>query len=134
MGPENIRFGGGASATILHPGVAVAMVLAVILILVLRRQYILIPALIALFLIPKEQQILLAGVHLNVYRILILAGLARWTFSGRWSKLAGGFTSLDGACVALFVCYFMTVTLLYMDAQAVIKNAGDLLDGLGGYI
>ena len=57
MGPENIRFGGGSPVTILHPLVAVAMVLAIILIFYLPRKYVMIPALLILFLTPKGQQI-----------------------------------------------------------------------------
>ena len=134
MGPENIRFGGGAAATVLHPLVAFAMVLAIVLILCLPRKYVIVPALLALFLIPKGQQIVAAGLHFNVYRIIILAGLARWMISKRVSPLAGGFNFMDRTCVAFFLSYFVTSSLLFMQAQATIKNTGDLLDGLGGYL
>jgi hypothetical protein len=134
MGPESIRFGGGPTATLLHPLVAVVMVVALVLILSLRRQYIMIPMLLSLLLIPRDQQLVLAGLHLNVYRILILAGLARWVMAGRWSQLAGGFNFMDRICIALFVSYFLTVSLLFMDTQATIKNTGDLMDALGGYL
>ena len=78
MEPAKIRFGGGSSVTVLHPVVAVAMVLAVVLVLCLPRKYVIVPVLLALFLIPTEQVIVFAGIHFNVYRIIILAGLARW--------------------------------------------------------
>jgi hypothetical protein len=38
MEPKYIRFGGGAADTLLHPLVAAAMVLAIILTLCLRRK------------------------------------------------------------------------------------------------
>ena len=83
MEPENIRFGGGTSVTLLHPLVAVALVLAIILILFLPRKFVMIPALLAIFLIPKGQQLVIAGLHFNLFRIIILAGLARWAVSSR---------------------------------------------------
>jgi hypothetical protein len=135
MEPENIHFGGGPSTTLLHPLVAVAMVLAIVLILCLPRKYVMVPALLALFLIPQGQQIVLLGVHLNVYRIVILAGLARWVISGRSSPLAGGFNSMDRICTFLFCAYFVTNSILFdLQSQALIKNTGDLLDALGGYL
>lgn len=135
MEPENIRFGGGSPVTVLHPLVAVGMVVAIILILCLPRKYVMLPALLALFLTPKGQQIVAAGVHFNVYRIIILAGLARWAISRRSSPLAGGFTFMDRICTALFLSYFVANSLLYsLQAQALVKNTGDLLDGLGAYI
>jgi hypothetical protein len=133
MEPDNIRFGGGSPVTVLHPLVAVAMVLAIVLILCLRRKYVVIPLLLALFLIPKGQQIVAMSLHFNVYRIMILAGLARWVISQRSSSLAGGFNFMDRICTAFFLSYFVTNSLLYMQTQATIKSTGDLLDALGGY-
>lgn len=118
----------------LHPLVAVAMFVAVILILILPRKYVIWPALLGIFLIPKGQQIVAAGVHLNIFRIIILTGLTRWLISRRSSPLAGGFNFMDRICTSFFLCYFVTNSLLYsLQAQAVIKNTGDLLDVLGGY-
>lgn len=134
MEPNNIRFGGGSPVTVLHPLVALAMVVAIVLIVCLPRKYVIVPALLAIFLIPKGQQIVLAGLHFNVYRIIILAGLARWAISKRSSPLAGGFNFMDRICTAFFLCYFVTNSLLYMQSQALVKNTGDLLDALGGYI
>jgi hypothetical protein len=134
MEPENIRFGGGSLVTVLHPLVAVAMVLAIILILCLPRKHVIVPALLAIFLIPKGQVIVAAGLHFNVYRIIILAGLVRWVISKRFSPLAGGFNFMDRICMAFFLSGFVTNSLLYMQPQALIKNTGDLLDALGGYI
>src|SRR5580658_7864687 len=133
MEPENERFGGGSSATVLHPLVAVAMAIAILLILVLPRKYVIWPVLLALFLIPQGQVIVLAGAHFNVYRIIILAGLARWAISRRSSPLAGGFNFMDWLCTGLFVSHFVTNTILYMATQATVKNTGDLLDAMGGY-
>ncbi len=117
--------------TVLHPIVAVAMLLALILIFCLARKHVIVPLLLGLFLIPKGQQIVAAGVHFNVYRIIILAGLTRCFISKR--TLVGGFNFMDRVCTALFLWNFVTNSLLYMQGQAVVKSAGDLLDMLGGY-
>ena len=134
MEPDKLHFGGGATSTVLHPLVAVAMILAIILILCLPRKYVMVPALLAIFLIPKGQQIVLLGVHFNAYRVMILAGLARMAMSGRSASLAGGFNFMDRICTTFFLCFFVTNSLLYrLQSQALVKNTGDLLDALGGY-
>jgi hypothetical protein len=134
MEPENIRFGGGSAVTVLHPLVAVVMSIAILSMILLPRKYIVVPAFLALFLIPKGQQIVFAGIHLNVYRIVILAGLARWVTSGRFSQLTGRLNFMDRVVIMWAITYFATDTLLYMQSQATIKNTGDLLDNLGGYL
>ena len=85
MEPENYRFGGGPSGTVLHPLVAVVMVLVIILTMRLDRKRIIAPVLLAILLIPNGQAIVVAGVHLNVYKIILLAGLARWVILSRSS-------------------------------------------------
>lgn len=133
MRPNNIQFGGGSSVTILHPLVAVAMVLAVVLILWLPRKYVIAPMLLALFLIPDGQVIVLAGLHFNVYRIIILAGLIRWIASRRSAPLAGGFTLLD-RIFALWACSLLIVySLQWLEVQSLVKSVGDFLDAMGGY-
>ena len=66
MEPQKIRFGGGSSVTMLHPVVAVAMVLAVVLILCLPRKYVIMPAFLALFFIPTDQVIVAWG-YISIY-------------------------------------------------------------------
>ena len=117
----------------LHPVVAVAMVLAVVLVLCLPRKYVIIPAFLALFLIPTDQVIVFAGLHFNVYRIIILAGLARWVASRRLSPPAGGFNFMDRVVTLWAFSYLIIYSLQWMDIQAFIKITGDCLDSLGTY-
>jgi hypothetical protein len=133
MEPQNFRFGGGSAVTVLHPLVAVAMALAVVLILCIPRKYVIVPALLALFLIPKGQVIVLAGLHFNVYRIIILTGLARWAVSRRSSPLVGGFNFMDRVFTLWAFSMLIVFSLQWLDAQAFIKSLGDFLDTLGGY-
>jgi hypothetical protein len=109
--PEHIRFGGGSADTLLHPLVAVVMVLAIILILCLPRRSVIAPLLLALFFIPKGQVIVAAGLHFNVYRIIILAGLTRWAVSMRSSRLTGGFNSLDRVVTLCALSLMITFSL-----------------------
>jgi hypothetical protein len=133
MEPDNIRFGGGSPFTVLHPLVAIAMAIAIILILCLPRKYALAPAFLALFLIPKGQVIVAAGLHFNVFRIIILAGLARLVVSRRLSPLAGGFNFMDRVVTLWALSYWIIYSVQWMNIQAFIKNTGDSLDALGGY-
>ncbi len=135
MEPAHLNFGGGPSSSVLHPLVAVAMVVAIAIILFRARAGVIVPALLAIFLIPKGQQLVIAGIHFNVYRILIIAGLARCLASPRWSRFRGGFGSLDGLVAAMFISLCIVNSTLHgLQGQAIIKNIGDLLDYLGGYV
>ena len=133
MEPQNIRFGGGSPVTVLHPLVAVAMLLAVVLILCLPRKYVIMPVLLALFFIPTDQVIVALGLHFNIYRIIILAGLGRWAVSRRSSSRAGGFDFMDRLVTMWALSYLIIYSLQWMNVQALIKSAGDCLDALGGY-
>jgi len=135
--PEHLRFGGGATDTLLHPLVAVEMAVAVILILCLSRKLVLAPLLLAIFTIPLGQVVLVASMHLTVPRILILAGLVRWAVSQRsWPGrlFAGGANSLDRLFALWAVLSFATFSLQWLDTQALIKSFGTLIDTLGGYV
>jgi hypothetical protein len=133
MEPDKIRFGGGSPVTMLHPLVAVAMVIAIVLILCLPRKYAITPVLLALFFIPTGQVIVAAGIHLNVFRIIILVGLARFAASKRSSPPVGGFNFMDRVVTLWAISYLIIYSLQYLDVQAVVKSVGDLLDGLGSY-
>jgi hypothetical protein len=133
MEPEHIRFGGGPSATVLHPLVAVAVVLAVILVFCLPRKHVMVPLLLGIFLIPKGQQAVWAGLHFNIFRLIILAGLARWMASRRSEPLAGGFNFMDRVFTPFALSAAIVFILQWMQAQAVVKSLGDLVDCLGGY-
>src|ERR1700676_5572360 len=97
MQPENLRFGGGASDTVLHPIVLVAMLIAIALIFLLPRKYVLWPVLSATFLIPLGQEILIGGLHFFVFRIIVLAVGVR--------MLASVFTSPDGVFGSALVAW-----------------------------
>jgi hypothetical protein len=137
MEPENIRFGGGAADTMLHPLVAVEMAIAIILILCLPRKSVVAPFLWMVFTVPLGQVVVLAGIHFTVLRIIILAGLARWATSPRASsagRLADGFNSIDRLFTFWALSAAVIFTIQYMETQVLIASLGDFLDLLGGYL
>ena len=134
MEPQNIRFGGGITDTLLHPWVVLATILAIILILCLRRKYVVIPLLFGFFFIPKGQVLVLAGVHFTIARILILVGLARWMRFRRGSLLPDGFHSLDWIFVIWAFCSWVVFSLQWMQMQAMVRSLSDLIDATGGYL
>lgn len=133
MEPQALRFGGGSDVTLLHPLVAVAILLAMILILFLPRKHVVVPLLLAIFLIPKGQVVVIAGAHLTAAKILFLTGLIRWAISKHPLTLAGGFNSIDRVFALWALFYPMVFTLQWMQSQALIKAMGDSVDTFCGY-
>jgi hypothetical protein len=127
-------FGGGATSSILHPAVLVALVLVAVLTFFLPRKYVIVPLLLGILMIPAGQNLYI-GVHLYVFRILILIGWARLLSSkpssGRF--LPGGFITLDKVFLVWAMYRALAVILLFGQFGAVINQAAFLLDSLGGY-
>lgn len=138
MQPENLKFGGGTSETLLHPLVLVALIIAIILMLVLRRKYLIIPVLVMAFLVPMRQQIVVAGVHLFVLRLVILAGLVRACLMKRSPEeplFACSFNTVDKVFI-LETLYTVIafLTLFSFQSSALVNRFGFLWDVLGGFI
>jgi len=137
MVPENFRFGGGATETVLHPLVAVWMLIAIVLILSLRRDRIMIPFLLAFFSTPSQEVLVLAGVHFTMHQILIFTVLARMTvYRGSSSdrRFQGGFNALDRVVVLWAFSSLLIFNIEFMDKQAFIKSMGDFVLAMGGYL
>jgi hypothetical protein len=136
MPPENFSFGGGANQTILHPLVLVGMLIAIVLIIVLPRKYVIVPLLAITFLVPFGQELLIGGLHFFVYRIVVLATSLRILFS-MFSAPEGAFGGRLDGLDKLFVLWAVSracaAVLLFMQQGAVIYQMGFLLDAIGGY-
>jgi hypothetical protein len=129
-------FGGGVAETALSPIVVVVMILAIILILVLPRKYVIVPLILVTFLVPVGQVVVLGGVHLFVCRIIILFGCIRLLVTKMTSQdtiFAGGFNSVDRAFMWCTIIQGVSVILLVMQEDAAVNRVGFLLDFLGGY-
>ena len=132
MKPENIDFGGGVRETILHPAVAVAAVVTIVLMLVLPRKYVVIPFLLCAFLVPRGQQLYVAGMHWYVViRLLMLAAfvrLARAKF-----QVAGGLNGIDKAFILWAICRGVCQVVLFRQGGMAILQAALWLEAFGGY-
>ncbi len=134
--PTQHVYGGGASATLIHPLALLAMIAGIGLILYLPRPK-LIGCLIPLaILVPLSQQLYVAGVHVFVLRALVLTGIGRMLWTGLASKnrvLPYGFTIVDKLFLFWALSRAAAVVLLYKEMGAVTNQAGFLWDSLGGY-
>jgi hypothetical protein len=137
MEPANLRFGGGATETVLNPLVAVWLLVAVVLILSLPRRKVITCFLVSCLCIPVAQVVVVAGVHFTVLRILIMAGLVRRAMESTRSsgeKFFGGFNGIDRMVVLWTLSELIVLSLQWMNVQALIHNLGDFVDALGGYL
>src|SRR5579862_6614517 len=125
--PENYKFGGGAADTTLTPIALVIMIVALILIWVLPRRYVIVPALFTLFMVPVGQMIVLGGYHLYVARIVILFGCVRAltiSLGSQEDVVPGGWNSVDRAFLWYVVCDAICVVLLFRQVPAFINQVG----------
>jgi hypothetical protein len=133
---DNYRFGGGGTETSLTLAALVLVLVAALLILLLPRKRLLVPFLLAVFLIPLGQYIVLAGAHIYVQRILILVGLGRLAVSKSQSDtlmFAGGVNNIDRVFVLWAFVHAFAFVLLYGQIAAFVNQGGFLLDAVGGY-
>lgn len=137
MHPYSVKFGGGTDATVLHPAVLVALLLALVLIFVLPRRYAVAPLLLTIFLVPQGQQFYVAGVHLFVSRLLILGAFLRAVSAkepNQKTLFAGGWMAIDTA-VVFYMAIVATATMLqYPGMASLINQIGYLWDCMLGYL
>lgn len=135
MDPGVPQFGGGETGTVLHPIVLVAMLIAILLIFLLPRKYVVVPFLLSAFLIPLGQEVYFGGNHWFVYRIVIVVGLLRLLLGALGSEestVAGGFNSIDGAFLGCVLVQASCVVIRFKGV-AVVNQIAFLLDFLGAY-
>jgi hypothetical protein len=133
--PDNLRYGGGVSQTLLNPGVAVIIVVAGILLCVLPRRRAIIPFLLTAILLPADQVLVIAGLHFPLLRILILFGMVRIAMTkGQGQKvLSGGVNGIDVAFLSLSLTTTVAGVLLFHNSEAFIYQMGQLYTAFGAY-
>jgi hypothetical protein len=134
MPPEHFRFGGGPSDSTILPLMAIFLLIACVLIVALPRQKAIVPFLLACFIIPVSQVVVLGGLHFSPIRILILAALARRAGFSKRDKYPAGFSVVDRAVILWSISAVITFFLEFPSMAAVIQGAGDLVDRVGGYL
>jgi len=134
--PENLKFGGGASQTVLNPLVLAVVLIVGILICFRGRRQVIALFLGAGILIPLDQVLVLGPIHFPMLRVLLLFGMFRmvWDKIGSKSEIfSGGMTRLDK--VVIFFSLFTAVNsmLLWRDSGMLVRQAGDLYTVFGIY-
>jgi hypothetical protein len=132
---ELARFGGGGD-TYLHPLTVCAVVLAVILILVANKKYVIVPLLAGFFLIPMNQVLVLGPFHFPMLRVLILFGwvkLVAIKSSSETEIFSGGMNRLDKALILCTVLSAVDFVLLFQETGAVINQLGAMYSIFGIY-
>ena len=130
------RFGGGVPETVLHPLVAIGIVIVVLLIFALPRRKIITPYLWAMFSIPLGQVAVLGGLHFTAHQIITIAVVMRFiAFPGSSERrFSGGFNAIDCYVLLWSSAEFVISSIQWMENQALIKNLGDLVVTLGCYL
>ncbi len=77
MTPEGFSKFGGGGDTLVTPSALAIVLLAILLVFVLRRKYVIAPLLTVWILIPLTQVVVVFGLHFMMLRIMVLAGWIR---------------------------------------------------------
>jgi hypothetical protein len=133
--PDHYRYGGGTDGSLLHPFVLCLLVAALIGIFLLPRRYASIPLLGTILLVPVAQQIYVAGLHLFVLRLVILAGLVRAQMSPAPRPRPGsGVRAIDRAFLVCTLAQTIAPILLFQESGALVYQLGYFWDWFGGYV
>ena len=112
-----------------------ALAIALVLVFVLPRKWVIVPLLFFSFLVPLGEQFNVGGLHLFAHRIVILCACLRALrkSSPTDRTFAGGLTDIDKVFLAWAFCRVTAFVLLYQVGGAVVNQLGFLWDTLGGY-
>ena len=115
----------------MHPAVMVMLLITVLLMLVLPRKFVVIPFLLSTFLVPRGQQLYVAGMHWYVLRIVIMAGYVR--LAKAKFQIAGGLNAIDKAFILWVIFRGICPVLLLPQGGMVVNQAAFWLEAFGGY-
>jgi hypothetical protein len=135
MNSWGARFG-SAGESYVHPLVACAIVLVALLVFFLPRRQAIVPLLVAFFLVPMNQVLVLGAFHFPMLRVAILIGWIRLTMmriSGKRKICSGGFNSIDKLIIYLSILTVLDAVLLWRQMGAFINGLGLFYSALGGY-
>ena len=124
-------FGGGGDT--FAPPLAIAILAAAgLLILLLPRKYAMVPFLIAATVVPKSVTIVIATLHFDSVRLLVMAGLARlWA---RGERFPGRVTVFDRAVIYSAICNAVMYCLVWQEVATIVNRFGFLVTVLGAYL
>lgn len=127
-------FGAGGATDISWATLALALI-AVLLIFILPRPRAIVPLLLVSILVPIQQQVVIAGIHLPISRLLILAACIRVIATGTKGRnqLIPSWSKIDSIFVAYCVANVITYFILWGEIGALINRLGFLYNSLGMY-
>lgn len=134
MNSPVVTFGGGASETTVGAYALVALIAAIVGILALPRSYGIGALLLGAILIPQGNVIVVGGLHLQPAKVLSLVGMIRIGVGGVPRVGGGILRRLDRVVIAWAVCRALAISLVWMQAGAVIRQMGLLWSVLGMYL
>jgi hypothetical protein len=137
MIPDHFFLGGGAGETLMGPVGAFMILIAIVLMFALPRKYVVIPILLAVFLVPRGEVVVIGGSHFPPDRIIALFGLAKliWLrYSSRISVFADGLNSIDKAFLWSTLAHSVAFILIWKETAAVTNQMGYLLGEMGLYV
>ncbi|HLX86809.1 MAG TPA: hypothetical protein VKR59_23125 [Terriglobales bacterium] len=136
QGPQNLKFGGGVSDSVLNPGVLAVVVVVGILLWIWPRNKAVAAFLAAGLLIPMDQVLVLGGMHFPMIRVLVIFGFVRILkdkLSSKAPLFSGGWNKLDLVVVLLTVVTALNGILLFREFGAVVNQLGNLYTVFGIY-
>ena len=136
MGPEHLKFGGGAASSAFNPIVLLIVLIVGVIICIRERRSVIAPFLAASILIPLDQVVVLGPLHFPMLRVLLLFGMIRMGWGKVSSKteiFSGGITRLDKAVIWFALITFVNALLLWRDTGMLVRQAGDLFTLFGIY-
>lgn len=129
--PKNYYFGGGTDT--FAPPLAIAILAAAgLLILILPRKYAILPFLIAAMVVPLQVTVVIATLHLEPVRLLVLIGLTRLLVRGE--RFPGRLIPFDRVVFYSAICNAVMYTLLWREVGAIVNRLGFLVTSLGAYL
>jgi hypothetical protein len=115
----------------LNPTALGLLLVLVCLILVLPRRHAFSPVLIMVGLVPMGQQIVIAGLHFHLFRILLLSGILRVIIRGEAAQLK--LTGIDKMFICWVIVSIVFGTLSKPSMELFINRLGDAYNAFGCY-
>lgn len=128
------RFGGGSASTTITPATIALVLMAILLIFSLPKKYAIVPFILVTILVPYSQVILIAGLHFNVYRVMLPFAWVRAIISFRQAG-TGKFQlmGVDKALILWALTDAICFTLLWGSWEAFVNRLGSLYNVFGLY-
>jgi len=120
------------NVTTLHPLGLVAFLLIATAIILVRREYAVLPLLVMAVFIPSAQRIVIGGLDFTLLRLTVLAGLMRIVLRGETTSLQ--VTALDKVLLLWGVLAVVTYTVQQQSVSALANRLGYMMETVGVYL